>query len=460
MRVQDDVRSASDIRVDTEVESDHRIHRDDLPQVRDRLRQHLRGNSALFLSEHRIPGDNGSWIWVRARGRVVERDANGRALRVAGTARNITHSRHAERERRIASEVLRSMNEAVSVLDRNFDFVSINPAFSRMTGYGDVEVIGRNASLLDSAQHDPGFYREVREQLQRHGRWSGEMWQQRKDGDEFLCAYECSAVLDGNGQHALYVVVLSDITDQKRAEQELRYLANFDTLTNLPNRTLLAERLSRAIVRARRQEDTIAVLFLDLDRFKDINDSLGHAAGDRILRATAVRLQETVGAQHTVARLGGDEFTVVLENLESPEQADKVAREIITAFEAPLLLDDRQEVAISPSIGISLYPDQRAGADRTAQAGRHRDVPGQGRRSPHLHALHRHHGRRDPPARDDFRRIAQGARSRRTAAGVPAAAGAGAATASSASRRCCAGTARNTATSCRPSSFRWPRRAA
>jgi diguanylate cyclase (GGDEF)-like protein/PAS domain S-box-containing protein len=356
MRVQDDVRSASDIRLDTEVESDHRIHRDDLPQVRDRLRQHLRGNSALFLSEHRIPGDNGSWIWVRARGRVVERDANGRALRVAGTARNITHSRHAERERRIASEVLRSMNEAVSVLDRDFNFVSINPAFSRMTGYGDIEVIGRNASLLDSAQHDPGFYTEVRMQLERHGRWSGEMWQQRKDGDEFLCAYECSAVLDGNGQHALYVVVLSDITDQKRAEQELRYLANYDTLTNLPNRTLLAERLSRAIVRARRQEDIIAVLFLDLDRFKDINDSLGHAAGDRILRATAVRLQETVGAQHTVARLGGDEFTVVLENLESPEQADKVAREILTAFEAPLLLDDRQEVAISPSIGISLYP--------------------------------------------------------------------------------------------------------
>jgi PAS domain S-box-containing protein len=246
MRVQDDVRSASDIRVDTEVESNHRIHRDDLPQVRDRLRQHLRGNSALFLSEHRIPGDNGSWIWVRARGRVVERDANGRALRVAGTARNITHSRHAERERRIASEVLRSMNEAVSVLDRDFNFVSVNPAFSRMTGYGDIEVIGRNASLLDSAQHDPGFYTEVRMQLERHGRWSGEMWQQRKDGDEFLCAYECSAVLDGNGQHALYVVVLSDITDQKRAEQELRYLANYDTLTNLPNRTLLAERLSRA----------------------------------------------------------------------------------------------------------------------------------------------------------------------------------------------------------------------
>ena len=357
MRVRDDVRDASDISVETELDADHRIHPEDLPKMRAEMRQHLRGDSPLFLSEHRIRDDNGQWIWMRARGRVVERSADGRAVRIAGTARNITHSRHVERERRIAAEVLRSMNEAVSVLDRQFDFVSVNPAFSRMTGYSDLEVIGRNGSLLDSAQHDPAFYRDIREQLQRLGRWSGEMWQQRKDGEEFLCSYECSAVLDGNGQRVLYVVVLSDITDQKRAEQELRYLANFDTLTNLPNRTLLSERLSRAIVRARKHEDRIAVLFLDLDRFKDVNDSLGHAAGDRILRAAAVRLQDTVGANNTVARLGGDEFTVVLENLEAPEQADKIAREIITAFDAPLLLDDRQEVSISTSIGISLYPD-------------------------------------------------------------------------------------------------------
>ena len=357
MRVNDDVGSATAIDMETDVDTGNNIHHDDLPAVREHLRKHLRGETPLFLSEHRVRDDKGDWVWTRARGRVVERDPDGRAMRVAGTARNITHSRHAERERRIAAEVLRSMNEAVSVLDRHFDFVSVNPAFCRMTGYEANEVIGRNGSLLDSVQHDPGFYRDIRQQLQEHGRWSGEMWQQRKDGEEFLCAYECSCVLDGTGQQALYVMVLSDITDQKRAEQELRYLANFDTLTNLPNRTLLSERLSRAIVRARRENSHIAVLFLDLDRFKDINDSLGHAAGDRILRAAAVRLQDTVGAQHTVARLGGDEFTVVLENLDSPEQADKIAREIIMAFGAPLLLDDRQEVSISTSIGISLYPD-------------------------------------------------------------------------------------------------------
>jgi diguanylate cyclase (GGDEF)-like protein/PAS domain S-box-containing protein len=340
------------------VDLDNVIHPDDLPDAMDRMQRYVDGETDMFLSEHRIRDEDANeWMWVRARGRAVERDADGRIVRVAGTALNIDHSRHVERERQIAHEVLRSMNEAVTVLDNSFKFVSVNPSFTRMSGYSESEVIGRGAELLDSSQHDPAFYRHIRDIVVRQGRFSGEMWQRRKDGEEFLCAIEASAVIGTDDGHQLHVCVLSDITQQKRAEQELRYLANFDTLTNLPNRALLAERLSRAIVRARREDNRIAVLFLDLDRFKDINDSLGHAAGDRILRAAAVRLQQTVGQHHTVARLGGDEFTVVLENLDTAEDADRVAREIIMSFDAPLLLDDRQEVAVSPSIGISLYPD-------------------------------------------------------------------------------------------------------
>ncbi|WP_305068927.1 EAL domain-containing protein [Lysobacter sp. 5GHs7-4] len=357
MRVDEQHAQTPDIGVQTHVVDDHEIHADDQQRVLEQLKRHLRGDVALFLSEHRIRNPGGGWSWMRARGRVVERDAKGRALRVAGTARDITASRSAERDRRISSEVLRSMAEAVAVIDRDFHFVSINPAFTHMTGYGDAEVIGRSASLLDSRQHDPEFYQEMRAELERSGRWSGEIWQSRKDGAEFLCWLQSSAVLDAVGQRSHYVAVLTDITDQKRAEQELRYLANYDTLTSLPNRTLLSERLSRAIVRARRQGHRIAVLFLDLDRFKDINDSLGHAAGDRILRAAATRLQETVGAEHTVARLGGDEFTVVLENIDTPEEAEAIARRLLRAFEAPLDFDERHDVSISPSIGISLYPD-------------------------------------------------------------------------------------------------------
>ena len=357
MRGDDTTDGAPDVGVLTSRPDEQGIHPEDLPQVRERLREHLRGQEALFMSEHRVRRPDGGWTWVRARGRVVDRDAEGRALRVAGTARDITISRRAERERRIATEVLSSMTEAVTVFDRDFRFVSVNPAFARMTGYQQAEVVGLPTDLLDSGRHERAFYANWRSELKRNGRWSGEMWQRRKDGEEFLCWLQSSAVLDSQGEPVHYVAVLTDITDQKRAEQELRYLANYDTLTGLPNRALLSERLSRAIVRARRQQARIAVLFLDLDHFKDINDSLGHAAGDRILRAAAGRLQDVVGPAHTVARLGGDEFTVVLEGIASADDAEAMARRLMRAFEAPLEVDTDVDVTISPSIGISLYPD-------------------------------------------------------------------------------------------------------
>ncbi len=362
---------SSDIDVDTLEEREHRIHPDDMERVLSQLRRHLRGEIGVFESQHRVAVDDDQWLWIRARGRVVERDDDGRARRIAGTARDITSTRRAERDRRVASEVLRSMAEAVAVFDDNFNFISVNPAFTRMTGYAEAEVAGKQTSLIDSRQHDESVYRQMRDDLQRDGRWSGELWQRRKDGSEFLCWLQASVVLDNAGQRGHWVAVLSDITDQKRAEQELRYLANYDTLTGLPNRALLLERLSRAIARARRQEARIAVLFLDLDRFKDINDSLGHAAGDAILRATAGRLRHALGGRHVVARLGGDEFTVVMEHVEDLDEAEAVARQLLAAFEAPLDAGDLRDVIISPSIGVALYPDD---ADTPSDLLKHADT--------------------------------------------------------------------------------------
>ncbi|TZF84442.1 putative bifunctional diguanylate cyclase/phosphodiesterase, partial [Cognatilysobacter lacus] len=293
------------------------------------------------------------------------------ALRIAGTARDITQTRRVERDRRVASEVLRSMAEAVAVFDDDFRFVSVNPAFTRMTGYTETEVVNQTTNLIDSRQHDEAVYARMREDLRRDGRWSGELWQRRKDGSEFLCWLQASVVLDSGGQRGHWVGVLSDITDQKRAEQELRFLANYDTLTGLPNRALLLERLARAIARAKRQQSRIAVLFLDLDRFKDINDSLGHAAGDAILRATAGRLQHAVGAHHTVARLGGDEFTVVMEHVDDASEAEDVARALLGAFESPLDAGDLRDVIVSPSIGIAVYPDD---ADTPSDMLKHADT--------------------------------------------------------------------------------------
>jgi len=358
MRADESIAHSAEITVLTRQGDVPPIHELDLPLVMDRLRSHLQGETPLFMSEHRMDlGGNGTWAWVRARGRVVERDQQGRPLRIAGTARDITASRNAEYEHRIASEVMRSMSEAVAVLDWDYNFIAVNQAFTRITGYADTEVIGKPMEMLDSGQQDAASHERMREDISRDGRWSGEMWKLRKDGEEILCKIETNVVPDASGQRNLYVQVLNDITEQKRAEQELRYLANYDTLTSLPNRSLLSERLSRAIVRARRESGKVAVLFIDLDRFKDINDSLGHATGDRILRAAAARVQQTVGAQHTVARLSGDEFTVVLEDIGSMEDAEVIAQQIIDAFMLPLSFGERLELSVSPSIGISLYPD-------------------------------------------------------------------------------------------------------
>ncbi len=333
------------------------VHPHDRQALRRRLRAHLRGDEPLFVSEHRVDLEgNGSWSWMRVRGRTVERDPTGRPLRLAGTARDTTASRHADAERRIASEVLRSMSEAVAILDRDLNFLAVNPAFSQITGYSDVEALGQPFSMLDSDRY-AGQQNALLDGFGQRAQWNGNLWMARRDGHEILCRVKRNGILEGSGEANFHVVVLSDITEQKRAEQELRYLANYDTLTSLPNRSLLSERLARAIVRARREGGHVAVLFLDLDRFKDINDSLGHAAGDRVLRAAAERVQHAVGPQHTVARLGGDEFTVVLEALGAPGDADYAAQRVLDAFAEPLVLDDHNEITISPSIGISLFPE-------------------------------------------------------------------------------------------------------
>jgi diguanylate cyclase (GGDEF)-like protein/PAS domain S-box-containing protein len=346
-----------DLNLRIDLDDDHQIHPDDLPLVLERLRAYVSGDAPMFLSEHRVQDGADGWRWMRARGRAVARNDAGRITRIAGTARDVSAQREHERERRIATEVMHHMAEAVVVIDDEFRYVTVNPAFTRISGYELAEVVGQDASLTNSDQHDAAFYEESRQAMREQGHWAGEMWQRRKDGREFLCAVQTNAIGEPGSQRRLFVLVATDITDRRRIEQELRYLANYDTLTNLPNRTLLAERLSRAIVRARRQGSCVALLFLDLDRFKDINDSLGHATGDRILRMAAQRLQRAVGPNHTVARIGGDEFTVVLEDLSHAGEADVCAQRVIDAFDEPLLIDDRQEIAITPSIGISLYPD-------------------------------------------------------------------------------------------------------
>jgi diguanylate cyclase (GGDEF)-like protein/PAS domain S-box-containing protein len=333
------------------------VHPDDLANLNHALAEHIAGHTEHFEVEHRVRGRDGEWTWVISRGRIVESDADGKPLRICGTERDISALRAADRDRRIAMEVIRNMSEAVTVTDLDFRFVSVNTAFTRMTGYAEHEVLGRDASVLNGSRHAPASYNQLRQTLAESGHWRGELWQRRKDGEEFLCWVELNEVCDASGQRTHMIGVLTDITDRKRAEQELRYLANYDTLTGLPNRALLGERLGAAVISARRTGQKVGLLFLDLDRFKHINDSMGHSTGDRTLKAAGARLRQCVRETDVVARLGGDEFTVVLENLTDTRGAEEMAQRLIQAFARPLPIAGNQEAVISPSIGIALYPD-------------------------------------------------------------------------------------------------------
>ena len=338
----------------------HSVHRDDLARVETALSTHLNGDSDLYEVEFRMRDSEGIWNWIRSRGRVVSRDSDGRPLLASGTSRLIERERADDSQRRISAEVILHMLEGVSITTLDFCFVSANPAFSRLTGYNAEELVGQPASILDSSKHADSFFQDMRQQLDVRGNWSGEMWQRRRSGDDFLAWLQIAEVLSPEGERTHFVAVLADITDRKRAEQRLRFLAHYDTLTSLPNRALLRQRLRQRIDGSGSRR--FALLFMDLDRFKHINDSMGHAAGDELLRQAARRLGHVVGSTEHLARFGGDEFTILATDDTSNEGVERLASEILDAFAGPLMVSG-QEIAISPSIGIAYYPDHGRNMD-------------------------------------------------------------------------------------------------
>jgi len=331
------------------------IHPEDIHEAQATLNAYLGGQTPSFQVEFRVRRTVG-WRWICARGRAVAYDAASRATRMAGTAIDISRTHSVERERKIASQVLGSMSEAVAVVDQDLNFVSVNPAFVRMSGYEREAIINHNLRLLKTLPQNQSIYEKIQQALQQDGRWSGEIWQRRKDDEHFLCMVEFTTIAADAHSPQLHVAVFNDITRQKHAEQQLHYLTNFDPLTNLPNRTLLTERLSLSIVSARRRRKKVAVLFLDLDRFRALNEEVGPSIGDNILRAVAQRLQHIMAGQ-TVARLGGDEFAVIVSKLDHEHTPEAVAQQILEAFDTPLALSENLALTVFFSIGISLYPD-------------------------------------------------------------------------------------------------------
>ena len=282
---------------------------------------------------------------------------------------------------RQGATVFEATNEAITVTDTAARIVAVNAAFSTITGFAAGEALGATPRIHRSGRQDKDFYERMWHSLQTTGQWQGEIWNRRKNGETYPAWENISAVRDADGTVSHYVSMLSDITALKQAEEQLRHMALHDVLTGLPNRRLLAENLESALARAQRHGHRLALLFLDLDRFKLVNDTLGHAAGDELLGEVARRLRAAVRQEDLIARLGGDEFTVVLEELQHPDNAAHLARKLIEAVARPMQLCGR-ELTPSTSVGIAIYPDDaRSAADlskaadaamyRAKQRGRH-----------------------------------------------------------------------------------------
>jgi diguanylate cyclase (GGDEF)-like protein/PAS domain S-box-containing protein len=332
------------------------VHPDDLARVVS-LRQLV--DEGFQIDEYRFLKKDGKAIWIRDESRVVGRNDSG-DVDVVGTWSDITERRIFEEQLRLDAAAIESTRDGVLIANLDGTIVSVNRAFRQSVGYEEDELLGQTPSLFRSGRHGADFFRGMWGDIAKLGHWQGEIWNRRKDGEIFPVWVSISAVYGDLGKATHYVAVYTDITKLKESEEELEHLAHFDPLTDLPNRLLLQSRLEHAVDQARRRERLVGVLFIDLDDFKKVNDSLGHVVGDELLIAVAGRLGGRVRGEDTLARLGGDEFVVLLEQLTRPEEAATVARDLLTALSTPFSLSSGHELYVQASIGISVFPNDAA----------------------------------------------------------------------------------------------------
>lgn len=334
------------------------IHPDDRERVSEAFVK--MPDSGKFDEEYRVVKMDGSIRHIHNRGFPVRE--NGRVSGWAGIAEDITERKNYEERLRLAESVFENSEEAIIVTDSANRIVSVNPAFVRITGYEDKDVTGRDPKIMGSGRHGKEFFSGMWDSINKAGSWQGEIWDRRKNGELYPKWLSISTIKDEKGGVANYIGIFADITERKKAEERLDYMAHFDALTKLPNRLLLKDRAEQAITSSHRSKSKAGILFLDLDNFKNINDSFGHRFGDTLLQAVSERLKDVLRESDTIARIGGDEFIVLLSGIDSAGEAARVARKITDSMREPFALEGHT-MSITTSIGISLYPDDGADYD-------------------------------------------------------------------------------------------------
>jgi|GEM_PF-291181 len=338
------------------------VHPDDLAAARISIENHLQGTSPSHGIEIRCRNKEGDWRWILTRGSIVTWDKGGRPLMMSGTHTDITERKNLELIQMEASTVFSSSYEGIMVVNPEQKITKVNPAFTRITGYSAEEVLGQSPQILSSGHHDAAFYQFMWTEIFSKGFWSGEIWNKRKNGEIYAELLSVSAVKNSDAQISHYVGVFSDISKFKSFEQELDRMAHYDPLTGAPNRSLLADRLEQAMLRANRTGKSLAVCFLDLDDFKMINERLSRQTGDQLLVGIAENLKLVLRADDTLARLGGDEFVLLLSDIASADDCALILERVLHAVKTPVALGE-ESIWISGSIGVCLYPDDDVDAD-------------------------------------------------------------------------------------------------
>ena len=327
------------------------------PEDRDRVNQAYLDSlkdKTPYQIEHRLLMPDGRIKIVLETGQTYYSD-DGSPLRSIGTAQDISSMRQMEAQMQLLGIAFQHSGEAILISDRQNKIVTVNPAFTELTGYTLAESLGRNPSFLSAGRNSPEDYAQMWRDIHTKGFWQGEIWDRRKDGAIYPKWMSVSVISDDNGDVRYHIAHFTDISAERASEEKLHYMAHHDSLTGLPNRLSLAGRVDQALAQARRDGGRVALLFIDLDRFKSVNDTLGHHIGDLLLIEVAHRLQNSVRDSDVVARIGGDEFVIMLTGIEHTTAVATVAEKIVYAVGDPYVIDGH-DLYTSPSIGIAIFP--------------------------------------------------------------------------------------------------------